>query len=87
MDSYTRYKMFPYIQFEEGVEWNVPYDRVTIRDFLRTFPEAEEKGILYKPTIWAGMEYRSRRRFCRDGKTFFISQFPDIGHAGNKLPG
>lgn len=54
MDSYTRYKMFPYIQFEEGVEWNVPYDRVTIRDFLRTFPEAEEKGILVQANNMGG---------------------------------
>ena len=54
MDSYTRYKMFPYIQFEESVEWNVPYDRVTIRDFLRTFPEAEEKGILVQANNMGG---------------------------------
>ena len=46
--------MFPYIQFEEGVEWNVPYDRVTIRDFLRTFPEAEEKGILVQANNMGG---------------------------------
>lgn len=45
MDTYTRQKLFPYIEFEDGIEWNVPYDKVTIQDFLRTFPEAREHGI------------------------------------------
>lgn len=45
MEMYTIHRMFPYIRFEEGMEWNVSYDRVTIADFLRTFPEAERTGI------------------------------------------
>ena len=70
MDSYTRYKMFPYIQFEEGVEWNVPYDRVTIRDFLRTFPEAEEKGILVQANNMGGDGIQIAQAVLQGWKTF-----------------
>ena len=70
MDSYTRYKMFPYIQFEEGVEWNVPYDRVTIRDFLRTFPEAEEKGILVQANNMGGDGIQTAQAVLQGWKTF-----------------
>lgn len=54
IDAYTRYEMFPYIEFEDGVEWNVLYDRVTIRDFLRTFPEAEKTGICVQANNMGG---------------------------------
>lgn len=70
MDSYTRYKMFPYIQFEESVEWNVPYDRVTIRDFLRTFPEAEEKGILVQANNMGGDGIQIAQAVLQGWKTF-----------------
>lgn len=70
MDSYTRYKMFPYIQFEESVEWNVPYDRVTIRDFLRTFPEAEEKGILVQANNMGGDGIQIAQTVLQGWKTF-----------------
>jgi len=39
------YRLYPFIQYEDGVRWNVPYQEVTIADFLRTFPVAKEKGI------------------------------------------
>lgn len=79
MDSYTRYKMFPYIQFEESVEWNVPYDRVTIRDFLRTFPEAEEKGILVQANNMGGDGIQIAQAVLQGWKTFlyYSSQILD----------
>ncbi len=54
IDAYTRHEMFPYIEFEDGVEWNVPYDRVTIQDFLRTFPETEKTGICVQANNMGG---------------------------------
>lgn len=39
------YHLYPFIQFENGVRWNVPYQEVTIADFLRTFPGVKEKGL------------------------------------------
>lgn len=39
------YRLFPYIQFEDGVRWNVPYQEVSIADFLRTFPQVKKEGL------------------------------------------
>lgn len=38
-------RLYPYIRFEDGVQWNVPYQKVSIADFLRTFPDVREKGL------------------------------------------
>lgn len=38
-------RLYPYIRFEDGVQWNVPYQDVSIADFLRTFPDVREKGL------------------------------------------
>lgn len=43
--AYERYKRYPYIQYEENVRWNVPYEDVSIEDFIRTFPEVKNEGI------------------------------------------
>lgn len=45
MMMHSIYRLFPYIQFEDGMRWNVPYREVQIADFLRTFPETREEGI------------------------------------------
>lgn len=45
MEMFTIYKLYPYIQFDDGIHWNVPYDEVTIEDFLRTFPQVEVDGL------------------------------------------
>lgn len=42
---HTTNNMYPYIHYEDGMKWNVPYSEVTIKDFLNTFPEAKEQGI------------------------------------------
>lgn len=39
------YRLFPYIQFEDGVRWNVPYQEVSIADFVRTFPQVKKEGL------------------------------------------
>ena len=69
MDSYTRYKMFPYIQFEESVEWNV-HMTGDDRDFLRTFPEAEEKGILVQANNMGGDGIQIAQAVLQGWKTF-----------------
>ena len=38
-------RVYPFIQYEDGVHWNVPYSEVTIADFLRTFPDIRKKGL------------------------------------------
>ena len=45
MEMYVIHRLYPYIQFEDGLEWNVPYEEVRICDFLRTFPETRQQGI------------------------------------------
>lgn len=45
MEAYAIHKVYPYIQFEDGLQWNVPYEEVRVRDFLRTFPEARRQGL------------------------------------------
>ena len=45
MTMYSIYRLYPFIQFKDGLRWNVPYQEVTINDFLRTFPQAKEEGL------------------------------------------
>lgn len=45
MEMNAVYRFFPYIQFEDGVRWNVPYQEVTIADFVRTFPQVRKEGL------------------------------------------
>ena len=45
MTMYSVYRLYPFIQFKDGLRWNVPYQEVTIADFLRTFPQAREEGL------------------------------------------
>lgn len=45
MTMYSVYRLYPFIQFKDGLRWNVPYQEVTITDFLRTFPQAKEEGL------------------------------------------
>lgn len=45
MSDYAVHQIFPYMMFEDGIHWNVPYDQVTIADFMRTFPEVKRAGI------------------------------------------
>ena len=45
MEMHTVHEIFPYIQFADGMQWNVPYRDVTIADFIRTFPESRQTGI------------------------------------------
>lgn len=45
MEMNAACRIFPYIQFEKEVRWNVPYEEVTVADFIRTFPEVKEYGL------------------------------------------
>ena len=54
MDMHTVHEMFPYIQFEDGIQWNVPYSDVTIADFIRTFPNIRQTGICAQVNNVAG---------------------------------
>lgn len=45
MEMNAVYRFFPYIQFEDGVRWNVLYQEVTIADFVRTFPQVRKEGL------------------------------------------
>lgn len=45
MTMNTVYRLFPYIQFEDGVHWNVSYQDVSIADFVRTFPQVQREGL------------------------------------------
>lgn len=45
MEMNAVYRFFPYIQFEDRVRWNVPYQEVTIADFVRTFPQVRKEGL------------------------------------------
>ena len=45
MEMNAVYRLYPYIQFEDGIRWNVPYQDVTIEDFIRTFPQVREEGL------------------------------------------
>lgn len=45
MSMHTVYRRYPYIQFKDGIRWNVSYDDVTIEDFIRTFPETRKEGL------------------------------------------
>lgn len=54
MSQYTVHCLFPYIQLEDGIAWNVPYAEVTIGDFIRTFPEVKHTGISVNANNVAG---------------------------------
>ncbi len=45
MEMHAIQRLYPYIEFEKGLRWNVPYEEVRICDFLRTFPETRQQGI------------------------------------------
>ena len=45
MTMHSVYHLYPFIQFENGLRWNVPYQEVSIIDFLRTFPQVKEEGL------------------------------------------
>ncbi len=45
MEMNAVYRLYPYIQFEDGVRWNVPYQEVTVADFIRTFPQVKKEGL------------------------------------------
>lgn len=46
MEMNAVYRLYPYIQFEDGIHWNVPYQNVTIEDFVRTFPLVKRDGLV-----------------------------------------
>lgn len=45
MEMNAAYRLYPYIQFKDGVRWNVPYQEVTVADFIRTFPQVKKEGL------------------------------------------
>lgn len=45
MEMNAAYRLYPYIQFKDGVRWNVPYQEVTVADFIRTFPQVKKTGL------------------------------------------
>lgn len=54
-------RLYPFIQYEDGVKWNVPYTEVTIGDFFRTFPNAREKGLkVYANNVASAGEFFER---------------------------
>ena len=38
---------FPYMLIDGHLQWNVPYEQVTLGDFLETHPECLQEGIEY----------------------------------------
>lgn len=45
LEMYPVLRCYPYVCFEDGVEWNVPYNEVSIADYIRTFPEIQKNGL------------------------------------------
>ncbi len=69
-------RLYPYICCTDKVEWNVPYEDVTIGDFLCTFPAAKENGItVYANNVAAGGEMLD---LAMQAWTAFSTHLPEI---------
>lgn len=69
-------KMYPYIYRNGHIIWNVPYEEVTIGDFINTFPEVREYGIeVYLNNVGGAGELFE---FLEQGWVFFINTAQDL---------
>lgn len=70
MEMNAACRIFPYIKFEKEVRWNVPYEEVTIADFIRTFPEVKEYGLKAVADNVGGAD-DILQRMLQDWRVFF----------------